>query len=101
MVLNGIFIFYFFLKEKQNEQLRHLLSSKYCIFWLVKKKSCLHSVKNVLQKGKNVFTENEIHRTKRDSFISQVSKHLIKKEKNQDCMTESFWVSGDGELLGQ
>ena len=77
------------------------LALSIAFFGWLKKKSCLHSVKNVLQKGKNVFTENEIHRTKRDSFISQVSKHLVKKEKNQDCMTESFWVSGDGELLGQ
>lgn len=53
------------------------------------------------ERKKNVFTENEIHRTKRDTLISQVTKHLIKKEKNQDCMTESFWVSGDGELLGE
>lgn len=52
-------------------------------------------MKNVLQKMK--FTEP------RDKLISQISKHLIKQEKkeNQDCMTESWWVSKDVEVLGE
>lgn len=43
-------------------------------------------------RNEKYFTEIEIHRTKRDKLISQVSKHLIEKEKR----TKIVWQRASG-----
>lgn len=82
-----------------------MLSSKYWILCLVKKNHVyiLCKKKKCFHRNEKCFTENEIHRTKREKLISQVSKHLIKKEnkKNQDGMTETSWVREDAEVPGE
>lgn len=83
------FPYFFFILRKQMSKLIFLLSSKNWIFCLVKKSFV-----------KKCFTESETHRTKRAKPVFQGRKYLINKEKNRDCMAESFWVGEDVEVLG-